>query len=102
MIHLQPGDASIVIFFVGIIFGIGISFQKIADHERRIRSLEQRPLPDTQIAVLQANHQNMEEKLDRIITAFESIQESIDAHFEALVKALNAGEKKSGRGIGGF
>jgi hypothetical protein len=97
---LNEAFASILLFVVGLIFGVGISFQTIRDHERRLSKLEG-PLADSgTVLVLKAELDNLKGKLGAIELELSKLRDSTEEHYRTLENLVTQIVKNSERALG--
>lgn len=83
----NPQDAlvSIILFLVGVIFGVGIIYQKISDHTRRLKFLEDqiaKPVVEsTAVILLTSELSHLKSDFARIETSFAELNSTIKDHY---------------------
>jgi hypothetical protein len=92
----SPQDAliSIILFLVGVIFGVGIIYQKISEHGRRIISLEvsrDKPVSETTAVVLLTSElAHLKIDVSKIEGRFDELKSLLDAHYRNIQIMLNS------------
>jgi hypothetical protein len=98
-----PSDAivAILIFVVGLIFGIGITYQRIGDLERRLKALEDwikiPPGESSAVLVLRNELENLKGKLSAIENELSKLRDSTEEHYRTLENLVTQIVKNSER-----